>query len=74
MAERFMVLPSKDVGRMRLVSVPEDMSAHEAYRYVTGLVSEVPRDDDDHWLEGVLDCLEDHGFETVELVIGPSLD
>ena len=38
MAERLMVLPSKDVGRIRLVTVPEDMSPHEAYRYVTGLV------------------------------------
>jgi len=74
MAERLMILPSKDVGRMRLVTVPEDMSSHEAYRYVTGLVSEIPREDDAHWVESVLDALEDHGFETVDFVLGPSLD
>lgn len=74
MTERLMVLPSKDVGRVRLVTVPEDMSSHEAYRYVTGLISEVPRASDDHWVESVLDTLEDHGFETVGFILGPSLD
>jgi hypothetical protein len=69
-----MVLPSKDVGRVRLVTVPEDLSAYEAYRYVTGLVSEVPREGGDHWLDTVLDVLEDHGFETMEFILGPSLD
>ena len=63
MADRLMVLPSKDVGRVRLVTVPDDMSSHEAYRYATGVVAEVPRDDEEHWVGDVLDTLEDHGFE-----------
>ena len=74
MERRLMVLPSKDVGRVRLVTVPEDMSSHEAYRYVTGLIAEIPRGDEEHWVENVFDALEDHGFETVEFVLGPSLD
>lgn len=74
MAERLMILPSKDVGQVRLVTVPEDMSSHEAYRYVTGLISEIPREDDEQWAESVLDVLEEHGFETVDFVLGPSLD
>ena len=74
MAKRLMVLPSKDVGRIRLVTVPEDMSPHEAYRYVTGLVSEVDRTGEDQWVEAVLDLLEDHGFEGVEFTLGPPLD
>jgi hypothetical protein len=69
-----MVLPCKDVGRVRLVTVPEDMAPSEAYRYVAGLFSEVPREDDDQWLEEVLDALEDHGFEPADFILGPALD
>lgn len=74
MTERIMLLPSKDVGRVRLVTVPEDMSAQEARRCVAGLMSEVPREDDDQWLEEALDALEDHGFEPADFILGPSLD
>lgn len=74
MAERLMVLPSKDVSRIRLVTVPEDMSPHEAYRYVTGLVSEIERTGEDQWVEDVLDLLEDHGFEGMDFTLGPPLD
>ena len=74
MTERLMILPSSNVQRVRLVTVPEDMSAHEAYRYVTGLISEVPREDEGGWMDNVLDTLEDHGFETVDFLLGPTLD
>ena len=74
MAERLMILPSKDVGQVRLVTVPEDMSSHEAYRYVTGLVAEIERTGEDQWVEDVLDLLEDHGFEGVDFTLGPPLD
>jgi hypothetical protein len=50
------------------------MSRHEAYRYVSGLISEVERTDDNHWVEDALDLLEDHGFESVDFLLGPSLD
>jgi hypothetical protein len=74
MPERLMLLPSKDVSRIRLVTVPADMSPYEAYRYVTGLVSEVERTRGDQWLEDVLDLLEDKGFAGVEFALGPPLD
>jgi hypothetical protein len=74
MAQRLMVLASKDVGRVRVVTVPEDMSPHEAYRYATGVVAELPRTDGDQWVEDVLDALEDHGFEPVGFILGPTLD
>jgi hypothetical protein len=74
MAERLMVLPSRDMTRVRLVRVPDDMSEPEAYRYVTGLVAEVPRRPGEDWVEDVLDVLEDHGFESLGFVLGPTLD
>lgn len=73
MAKHFMVLPSKDVGRIRLVTVPEDMSPHEAYRSVTGLIAEVEHTGEDQWVGDVLDLLEEHGFEKVDFVLGPPL-
>jgi hypothetical protein len=74
MAERLMVLPSKDTAKIRLVRVPEDMSPQEAYRSVTGLVSEVERTEEDLWLDEVLDLLDDQGFQGVEFELGPPLD
>jgi len=74
MTDRLMILPSKDPGRVRLVTIPTDISPHEAYRYITGLVSEVPREDEERWLEAVMDTLEDKGFGQVPFLLGPSLD
>jgi len=74
MIDRLMILPSKDLGRIRLVTVPTDISPHEAYRFVTGLVSEVPREDEQGWMDAVMDTLEDEGFERVDFLLGPALD
>jgi hypothetical protein len=74
MTDRLMILPSKDLGRVRLVSIPADISPHEAYRFVTGLVSEVPREDEDRWVDAVMDTLEDQGFGRVNFLLGPALD
>ena len=74
MTDRLMILPSNDPARVRLVSIPEDISPHEAYRYVTRLVSEVPRADEDLWLDAVMDTLEDKGFQRVDFLLGPALD
>ncbi len=73
MAKRIMVLPSKDVSQLRLVTVPEDLSPHEAYRHVTELVSEIPEDAEQR-LDQLLESLEDHGFETLPFLLGPALD
>ncbi len=74
MAKQLMVLPSKEVSRIRLVTVPEDTSPHEAYRSVTGLIAEVERTGKDQWVEDMLDLLEEHGFENLEFILGPPLD
>ncbi len=73
MSKRMMILPSKDVSQLRLVRVPEDLSPHEAYRHVTALISEIPAAGERR-LAALLDALEDHGFEPVPFLLGPSLD
>jgi hypothetical protein len=69
-----MVLPCKDVGRIRVVTVPEDMSVQEAYRLVGGLITEIPSKEEGSWVEDLLDALEDQDFESVDFILGPSLD
>ena len=73
MNDNLMILPSKDSANIRLVQIPDDFEQHEAYRYVTGLIAKV-EEDPDYNLDDILDLLEDRGFESVEFVLGPSLD
>ena len=73
MNNNLMILPSKKPADIRLVQIPDDFEQHEAYRYVTGLIAKV-EEDPEYSLDDVLDLLEDRGFESVEFVLGPSLD
>ncbi len=70
----YMILPSKDVTRIRLLRVPDDYEAHEAYRKVTGLVAgEEERTGRVDW-EAIEAALEEAGFETLPFQLGPALD
>lgn len=73
MNNNLMILPSNKPADIRLVQIPDDFEQHEAYRYVTGLIAKV-EEDPDYNLDDILDLLEDRGFESVEFVLGPSLD
>ena len=68
-----MILPAKDAKDIRLIRIPEDFEAHEVYRYVTGLIAKVEEDSQYSW-EDILDLLEERGFESVDFILGPSLD
>jgi hypothetical protein len=69
-----MILPAADKTRIRLVRIPPDYPAKEAYRHVTGLIAQVEEQDPNHTWEDVLAALEDRGFEPVDFQLGPSLD
>jgi len=73
MNDTLMILPAGDTGDIRLVRVPEDLEAHEAYRHATGLIAGVEEQDPDCDLDDILAVLEDHGFETVAFILGPNL-
>lgn len=68
-----MLLPSRTPSMSRLVRMPPDLAPAEAYRLVTGLIAELEQDGDVD-VEEVVDLLEEHGFEGVELILGPPLD
>lgn len=74
MSDTLMILPARDPGRIRLVRIPADLEAHEAFRHVTGLIAQVEENQSDYSWEEIAPLLEDHGFETVDFVLGPELD
>jgi len=73
MSNNLMVLPASEAANIRLIQIPDDFEQHEAYRYVTGLIAKAEENSDYTW-DDILDLLEERGFESVEFVLGPSLD
>lgn len=73
MNDNLMILPADNPADIRLIQIPEDFEEHEAYRYVTGLIAKAEEDPDYSW-DDILDLLEERGFESVDFVLGPSLD
>ena len=74
MSETFLSLPAANATDIRLVRVPDDIEAHEAFRHATGLIARVEEDNPDYDWDDIAAMLEDHGFEAVEFVLGPELD
>jgi hypothetical protein len=68
-----MILPANNSSSIRLIQIPDDFEQHEAYRYVTGLIAQAEEDPDYTW-DDILDLLEERGFESVDFILGPSLD
>lgn len=73
MSDTLMILPAGNTSAIRLVRVPYDFESHEAYRHVTGLIASAEEQDPDCELDDILAVLEDHGFESVEFILGPTL-
>lgn len=69
-----MILPATDPTAIRLVRVPDDFETHEAYRHVTGLIAAVEEGNPGYDWDDVLSMLEEHGFEAMDFILGPSLD
>jgi len=74
MTNKLMILPATDKSKIRLVRIPPDYQDQEVYRHVTGLIAQVEEQDPDYAWEDVQAMLEDHGFETIDFQLGPSLD
>jgi hypothetical protein len=74
MSETLMILPAVNATEIRLVRVPDDIEAHEAFRHATGLIARVEEENPDYNWDDIAALLEDHGFEAVEFILGPELD
>ncbi len=73
MSDTLMILPASHVSDIRLVRVPDDFESHEAFRHATGLIAAIEEQDPDCSQDDILATLEDHGFEAVEFILGPTL-
>ncbi|WP_295453852.1 hypothetical protein [uncultured Thiodictyon sp.] len=82
MADQLMLLPSTDPSRSLLVRLPQDLAPAEAYRQVTGVIAALESANGHGGgpggarvpVEEVIDALEEQGFESLDLILGPSLD
>ncbi len=74
MSATVMVLPSKVPEEIRLVSIPEDMESHEAFRHATGVIAAAEEENPDATWEDIEDALEAQGFGSLEFLLGPALD
>jgi hypothetical protein len=68
-----MILPASDATGIRLVRVPDDYESHEAFRHVTGIIAAAEEQNPNCEPDDIVADLEDHGFETVEFILGPTL-
>jgi predicted TIM-barrel enzyme len=73
MSDTLMILPASSSEGIRLIRVPDDFGSHEIFRQVTGLIAAVEEQDPNCDRDDILAALEDHGFETVEFILGPTL-
>ncbi len=73
MSNTLMILPASHVSDIRLVRVPDDFESHEAFRHATGLIAAIEEQDPDCGQDDIMATLEDHGFEAVEFILGPTL-
>lgn len=74
MSANMMILPSANPEEVRLLTLPDDMEGHEAFRHVIGLIAGLEEGGAKPSWEEVQEALEDHGFQAVQFVLGPSLD
>ena len=74
MADKLMILPGLRSEAIRLVSIPEDVESHEAFRHVTGVISSVEERISNYTWEDLEDALDEHGYRSVPFVLGPSVD
>jgi len=73
MAEKLLLLPSREFGKIRLLRIPDDVDEIEAFRHATGVIASVEEAKPECNLEEIEDALEDHGFQMVNFLLGPEL-
>ena len=74
MSQTLMVLPSVEFRQIRVVRIPDDLDANEAYRFATGIIAQAEENKKDYSWEDISEALEGRGFEPVDALIGPALD
>lgn len=72
--DQFMILPSRDARKIRLLKIPQDYESHEVYRAATGAIARVEDNVPDYNWDDLMEELEDMGFEEVSYILGPQIE
>lgn len=70
----YMLLPSHDVAKIRLLRIPNDYEGQEAFRHITGLIADVEARNSKFTWDDIAEHLETQGYEVMKFLLGPSLD
>jgi len=73
MADKLMILPSRDSDKIRLLKMPDDYEEHEVYRAATGAIARVEDNVPGYTWDDLMEELEDMGFEEMPFVLGPEV-
>jgi len=73
MSAKLMLLPSSDPHKPRLVTIPNDLEAHEAFRFATGTIAAIEEESPNCSWEEIEEALEEKGFESVAYILGPEV-
>jgi hypothetical protein len=74
MTEQLMLLPSQNVRRSKVLRIPADYSDRDAIRLATALIAEMQEEKSEWDDEEIVAHLEAHGFQVINLILGPGLD
>lgn len=74
MTQQLMVLPCSVFDKIRVVRIPPDLEAHEAFRFATGIIAKAEEENQECAWDVIADALEERGFEQIDALIGPALD
>jgi hypothetical protein len=74
MNRNLMVLPSIEFKQIRVVKIPDDLDANEAYRFATGIIAQAEESNENYAWDDISEALEGRGFEPLDVLIGPTLD
>ncbi len=73
MSAKLMLLPSNTPHKPRLVTIPDDIDAHEAFRFATGTIAAIEEAYPNCSWEEIEEALEEKGFESVAYILGPEV-
>ena len=70
---KVMLLPSKTFENSLLVTLPDDVDSHAAFRCAVSVIAEAETEGQEDTKQEIILALEDHGFQVIEYLLGPEI-
>ena len=68
-----MLLPSKTFENSLLVTLPDDVDSHAAFRFAVSVIAEAETEGLEDTKQAIILALEDHGFQIIDYLLGPEI-